>query len=211
MSDKVDYKKEFGELYDPSRKVPVTVEVPPLNFLMIDGIDARPASRKFQNGIQALFGVSYKIKFISKKRLGSDYVVMPLEGLWWADDMDDFMKGTKKNWRWTLMIMQPWSITAEIVEEAREAAAGRASRKSLEGLRLEGFSEGLAAQIMHVGPFSKEHANITRVHEHIAGEGGIFDGAVQKHHEIYLSDFRKTTPERLRTVIRQPFTVDVRN
>ena len=207
MYRKLDLKKEYRELYSPPGRDPVVVEVPPLKYLMIDGIDAEPGNEAFQNAIQALFSVSYKTKFISKKQLESDYVVMPLEGLWWADDMNDFVAGKKKNWRWTLMILQPGLVTLEMIDSAKDASGGKAPADSLEKLRLDELHEGLSAQIMHIGPYSEEHGNIMKIHELISGEGGSFEGTAQKHHEIYLSDFRKTAPEKLKTVLRQPFII----
>jgi hypothetical protein len=205
MNRKLDLKKEYRELYSPRGKDPVVVDVPPLKYLMIDGINAEPESEGFQNGIQALFSVSYKTKFTSKKQLGSDYVVMPLEGLWWADDMNDFSAGKKETWRWTLMILQPGFVTPGLIDSAIDASGGKAPEGSLEKLRLEELHEGLSAQIMHIGPYSEEHGNIMKIHEFIRSKSGSFEGTIQKHHEIYLSDFRKTPPERLKTVLRQPF------
>ena len=207
MENKLDLKKELRELYCPPGKNPVIVEVPLMRYVMIDGIGAEPEGEAFQNAIQALFSVSYKAKFISKNQLGSDYVVMPLEGLWWADDMNDFIAGRKERWRWTLMLLQPEFISREIIERAIKASEGKAPPASLEKLRLDELNEGMSAQIMHIGPYSEEHENIMRIHDLIQSEGGRYDGKVQKHHEIYLSDFRKTAPERLKTVLRQPFVI----
>ena len=207
MEKKLDLKKELRELYRPPGKAPVIVEVPVLRYLMIDGMGAEPGNEKFQNAIQALFSVSYKSKFISKKEIGTDYVVMPLEGLWWADDMNDFVAGRKELWRWTLMIMQPEFIEAVMIEKAIEASQGKAPPDALGKLRLDGLDEGMSGQIMHVGPYSEEHDNIMKIHGLILDKGGHFDGKEQKHHEIYLSDFRKTAPEKLKTVLRQPFLI----
>jgi hypothetical protein len=204
---KLDLKKEYRRLFNPPRGEPEIVEVPALNYMMIDGIDARPESESFQNAIQTLFKVSFKAKFISKKELGRDFVVMPLEGLWWADDMSDFVGGRKERWCWTLMIMQPGFVTAEIVGEAAAASEGKVDAGLLSDLRLEELNEGPSAQLMHIGPFSEEHGNIVKLHESIGQNGGSFNGKVQKHHEIYLSDLRKTVPEKLRTIIRQPFVI----
>jgi hypothetical protein len=200
--EKLDYKKEYKSYYNPSPKIPEILEIPDFKFLMIDGTGMKES---FQNAIQALFGVSFKAKFVMKKEQGLDYVVMPLEGLWWADDMDDFMSGNKEKWNWTLMIMQPDFVTPEIIQASIQEAKKGESRDALDLLRLENYAEGLSAQILHVGSFSEEHPNIMRIHELIAENGGKFDGKRQKHHEIYLSDFRKTAPEKLRTVLRQPF------
>lgn len=203
--EKVDFKKKWKQYYNPSATQPEIVEVPEFQFLMIDGMDARPESRAFQNAIQALFSVSYKTKFTIKRARNTDYIVMPLEGLWWADDMQDFIKYNKAGWKWTLMILQPDFVTQNDIQQAIDDARKKEANESLNYLRLERFKEGFAAQIMHIGPFSEEHDNIIKLHNLIKSQGRYFDGQVQKHHEIYLSDFRKTAPEKLKTVIRQPF------
>lgn len=205
MAAKIDLKKTYRQFYLPSAKEPLIVEIPSFNFLMIDGIDARPESESFQEAIRALFSVSYKAKFLSKKELGKDYVVMPLEGLWWADEMDDFLDGKKENWRWTLMIHQPDLITKEMINRSIEAVIKKDPLSSLEQLRLEKFAEGKSGQILHIGPYSEEHQNILKIHHMIHEHGGHFNWQDQKHHEIYLSDFRKVVPEKLKTVIRQAF------
>jgi hypothetical protein len=202
---KFDLKKTYKHLYNPSKKEPSVVEVPEFNFLMIDGMNANPDNEAFQNAIQSLFAMSYKLKFLSKDKYTKDYVVMPLEGLWWADDMNDFIKGKKENWKWTLMIMQPEFIQQGDVEEAMTLVLKKNPDLHTGKLRLESFNEGLSCQIMHIGPFSEEHENIMKIHRTITGRKGRFDGQIQKHHEIYLSDFRKTDPAKLRTVIRQAF------
>jgi hypothetical protein len=203
MPDKIDLKKEYKKLYNPSDKTPEIIEVPEFKFLMIDGkgID----NEEFQFSIQALFGVSYKVKFMIKKEKSIDYVVMPLEGLWWADSMNDFLNGNKETWKWTLMIMQPDFVKEEIIHKAIKEVKNKKSIASLDNLRFEKYEEGISGQIMHVGPFSEEHQNIVRIHKLIEESGGKFNGKIQKHHEIYLNDFRKTTPEKLKTVLRQPF------
>lgn len=205
---KLDFKKELNRFYNPSAKEPEIVEVPEFQFLMIDGVDARPESEGFQRAIQALFSISYKTKFAIKKSRNLDYVVMPLEGLWWADDMDDFISGNKERWKWTLMILQPDFVTQQDIDDAIQAAQKKELNEALNHLRLERFKEGFAAQIMHIGSFSEEHDNIMKLHDLIKSQGGHFDRQVekQKHHEIYLSDFRKTAPEKLKTVLRQPFS-----
>lgn len=204
--EKIDYKKEYKKIYNPSKKEPEIIDVPNFQFLMIDGIDARPENKEFQSAIEALFSISFKVKFISKNKLNKDYVVMPLEGLWWADDMDNFEKGKKENWKWTLMIMQPNFITIEIIDAAVSELKKKKNNNSINLLRLEKFKEGNSAQIMHIGPFSEEHENILKLHNLIKKKDGKYNGHVQKHHEIYLSDFRKCAPEKLKTILRQPFS-----
>lgn len=203
MENKIDLKKEYKIFYNPSAKAPEIIEVPIFKFLMIDGQGLE--NQEYQNSIQALFSISYKTKFMIKKEKNIAYVVMPLEGLWWANKLDDFINGKKENWKWTLMIMQPDFVTADIIQSAIKEVKKKNCIQSLELLRLENFKEGLSAQIMHIGPFSEEHQNIMRIHNLIEENSGKFDGKTQKHHEIYLSDFRKTLPEKLKTVLRQPF------
>jgi hypothetical protein len=160
---------------------------------MINGSDARADSEDFQQAIQALFAVSFKAKFLAKKKLEKDYIVMPLEGLWWAEDMDDFANNKKENWKWTLMIMQPDFISRYFIEEAMQAAKAKENNPALAKLHLETYEEGPCAQIMHTGPYNEEHDNILKIHNLIKELGRTFDGQVQKHHEIYLSDFRKNS------------------
>ena len=205
METKIDYKKEYPKLYNPSPKEAEIVTAPAFQFLMIDGVGMDFGNPESQQAIQALFAVAYKIKFGIKKMRGIDYGVLPLEGLWWADDPDDFVKGNREKWRWTYMIRQPELVAAEIVQAAVQEVRKGQSNQALERLRCETFTEGESAQIMHIGPFSAEHPNIMKVHRRIEESGGRFDGQIQKHHEIYLSDFRKTAPERLKAVLRQPF------
>lgn len=200
---KTDYKKELKQFYKPKAK-PEIIEVPTMQYLMIDG-EGGVAGETFQQAIEALFAVSYKIKFISKKELDNDYTVMPLEGLWWANNMLDFETGNKDNWKWTLMIMQPGCINKNIVEQANAEVKKKKALKALNQIRFEELREGSCAQMMHIGPFSEEHENIMKLHKLIDETGGEMNGLVQKHHEIYLSDFRKVDPAKMKTVIRQPF------
>jgi hypothetical protein len=151
-----------------------------------------------------LFPVAYAIKFISKAR-DKDYGVMPLEGLWWADDMNDFIAGRRDKWKWTYMIMQPEFISQNDFEEAINKVQSKNKDMNLSKVHFYYFADGKAAQIMHIGPFSEEHANIQKIHDHIAALGGKFDGLKEKHHEIYLSDMRKVAPSAMKTILRQPF------
>jgi hypothetical protein len=202
---KIDLKKQLKHLYNPSAKQVVTVDVPPMNFLMIDGAGA-PESQAFQDAIEALYAVSFALKFgLKLGRFGKktyDYPVMPLEGLWWADRADAFItQALRDTWQWTLMIMQPEFITPAMVEATREEVARKKNPAALPGMRFETFHEGLAVQIMHIGPFATEGSTIQRLHHAIAQSGHQPRG---KHHEIYLSDFRRAAPEKLKTVLRQP-------
>jgi hypothetical protein len=204
LMDKLDLKKDLKILYKPSVKEVQIVDIPAFRYLMIDGC-GNTENLEFQNAIQALYTVSYKAKFALKKAKGIDYCVMPLEGLWWADNMSDFVAGKKDSWQWTLLIMQPHYVTDALIKTAVNAAEEKVDSRVLQKLRFTDFKEGKAAQILYVGPFSQEHDTIVRLHSAIKDIGGIVDGKKQKHHEIYLSDFRKTAPEKLKTILRQPF------
>jgi len=199
---KIDYKKELKHLYQPSAKNVVMVNVPQMNFLMIDGKGDPNSSKAFQDAVESLYGLSYAIKFMVKRgELAIDYGVLPLEGLWWAEDMSKFSVESKDDWKWTLMIMQPEFITGEMVAKATGQVRDKKNPVALSSLRFESFSEGKAAQIMHIGPFSEEGPTIQKVHEFIKDKGSQFRA---KHHEIYLSDIRKAAPEKWKTIIRQP-------
>jgi hypothetical protein len=198
---KIDFKKELKHLYNPSAKEPVTVNVPEMNFLMVDGRGDPNTAQEYKDAVEALYAVSYALKFMVKKAKGVDYVVMPLEGLWWVDDMAQFTVEDKDAWKWTSMIMQPEYVTEDSVGEALEQVRKKKNPPALSKVRFESFREGLSAQIMYIGPFSAEGPTIENLHSYIKANGYELRG---KHHEIYLSDPRRTKPEKLRTVIRQP-------
>ena len=199
---KIDYKKKFKHLYKPSAKKVVIVEVPQMNFLMIDGEGDPNTSQSFQDAIGVLYPLSYAIKFMIKRgETGVDYGVMPLEGLWWAEDMSTFSVENKDNWKWTMMIMQPEFVTKKMVASATEEVMKKKNPVALPLVRFESFKEGEAAQIMHIGPFSEEGVTVEKVHSFIENDGRK---RVGKHHEIYLSDIRRAAPEKWKTIIRQP-------
>lgn len=199
---KIDFTKELKHLYIPPVKGPVRVDVPPMNYLMIDGAGDPNRAPAFAQGIEALFSVSYTLKFMVKKGvLGIDYGVLPLEALWWAEDMSAFTTGDKSSWQWTLMIMQPDFITGEMVSAALAEVKKKKKLPALALVRFEAFEEGPSAQIMHIGPFSEEGPNIEKVHRFIEESGCC---RTEKHHEIYLSDIRRADPKKWKTVIRQP-------
>ncbi len=200
--DKVDLKRELKHLYLPSSKQVVPIDVPGMSFLMLDGQGDPNTSQPYADAVEALFSLSYAIKFAVKRGpLSIDYGVMPLEGLWWADDMSDFITGDRSGWQWTMMIMQPHFVTREMFDEAADAVRKKKDPAALAHVRLETYAEGAAAQIMHIGPFSDEGPVIERVHDFIEQSGRERSG---KHHEIYLSDIRKADPANWKTVIRQP-------
>jgi hypothetical protein len=196
----LDLKRELKSLYAPSRKVVEEVIGPPMNFLMIDGEGDPNTSTAYRDAVEALFSVSYKVKFGIKRQGGVDYAVMPLEGLWWADDLSVFERREKRSWKWTMMIMQPPMVTGEAIRAGIEVVRKAKVLASLDGLRFESFEEGHCAQMLHIGPFSEEGPTIERIHAHIRSHGELRG----KHHEIYLSDIRRAAPEKWKTIIRQP-------
>jgi len=206
MPAKVDFKKSMKEFYQPSVKEVTLIDVPEMQFLMIDGMGSPGDSQEYLDALAALYPTAFKTKFLSKAK-GKDYVVPPLEGLWWAEDMNDFIEGSRDKWKWTMMIMQPDWITQDMINEAIVIINEKKPElsKLLPKLRLEKYREGKAAQIMHIGPYSEEGPTVQKVHDFIQKEGGTFDGLKNKHHEIYLSDPRKSKPENMKTIIRQPF------
>ena len=201
--NKTDFKKELKHLYQPASKEFEVVDVPSMNFIMVDGQGDPNTANEYQDALEALYAVAYKLKFISKKALEKDYVVPPLEGLWWAEDMEQFTTGGDKNaWQWTMMIMQPEWVTQEMFENVLDQVQKTKNPAALSKLRLERYQEGLAVQIMHIGSYDDEGPTLGRMHhEFIPGHGYEMNG---KHHEIYLSDPRKVAPEKLKTVLRQP-------
>ncbi len=201
---KIDLKRQLKELYNPPTGKITVVDVPPLNFVMIDGVGDPNRAPEYQDAVEALYALSYALKFMVKKEQSIDYGVMPLEGLWWADDMTTFNITNKDNWKWTSLIMQPEYVSEDLYKRALEQVAQKKGLSSLSRARWGNFREGLSAQIMYIGPFAEEGPIVDQLHRFIAANGYIANGQIQKHHEIYLSDLRKTAPEKLKTIIRQP-------
>jgi hypothetical protein len=198
---KIDFKRELRELYAPARE-PSLVEVPDLAYLMIDGHGDPNTAVEYSEAIEALYTVAYTAKFALKRAPeGIDYGVMPLEGLWWTPDMSTFTTEDKSAWEWTMMIMQPDHVTPKVFDEVRATATKKKSLSAIGRVRLERFAEGLAAQILHIGPYAAEGPTIQRLHAFIAEQGYERAG---KHHEIYLSDPRRASPEKMKTIVRQP-------
>lgn len=201
--DKVDFKKTLKHLYNPPRKDFVIVEVPRMNFLMIDGQGDPNTAESYQHALEALYGMSFTIKFASKKELGRDYTVPPLEGLWWAEDMDIFTTTSSKDeWLWTMMMMVPDWIDETFVENGRAKVAESKELATLDSVRFESYEEGLSVQILHIGPYDAEGPTIARLHDEFLPQQGFVENG--KHHEIYLSDPRRVAPEKWKTVLRQP-------
>jgi hypothetical protein len=200
---KMDLKKELKHLYLPSSKAFSVVDVPAMRYLMIDGHGDPNTEQSYKDAVEALYVVAYKLKFTSKKALDRDYVVPPLEGLWWAEDMQSFTTmWDKSTWDWTMMITQPSWVTGEMVADVVKEVAAKKDLPALPKLRFETYHEGLAVQVMHIGSYDDEAPTIHRMHHEFMPENGY--EPTGKHHEIYLGDPRKVTPEKLKTVIRQP-------
>ncbi|WP_248760730.1 GyrI-like domain-containing protein [Pseudarthrobacter sp. SSS035] len=198
--DKYDVKKQFKDLYAPRARDFETVTVPPLSYLMLDGHGNPGTAPAYAAALEALYSVSYALKFASK-HAGRDYVVGPLEGLWTADDPDAFTRGEKDSWKWTMMIHQPGWIGASEVQDGIAKAAAK-NVPGLDLLRLETLDEGLSLQILHIGSYDDEAPTLHRLHsEYMPSKGFGFAGL---HHEIYLTDARRVAPERLKTILRQP-------
>ncbi|HHT76142.1 MAG: GyrI-like domain-containing protein [Methanomassiliicoccaceae archaeon] len=197
-----DPDKRMKDLYDAKRE-PTLVDVPAMNFLMIDGMGDPNTSRDYREAVEALYSLSYKLKFAVKKAGGPDYRVSPLEALWWADDPSTFLHGKKDEWRWTVMIMQPEPVTEEMVAHIKEELGKKKDLPALSRIRFERFEEGLSVQVLHIGPYSEEGPTIQKMHAYAADNGYVLR---DKHHEIYIGDPRRAAPEKLKTILRQPVT-----
>jgi hypothetical protein len=203
--EKVDFKKFYSELYNPPRQ-PVLVDVPEMGFLMVNGTGDPNTALAYREALEVLYAIAYSIKFALKKSGGSpEFFVPPLEGLWWSDDMEDFLLQRKDKWSWTAMIMQPETVTEAVFRQALAETEKKKALPALDKIRLERFQEGLSAQVLHLGSYAAEAPTIEQLHSFIRAQGHQLRG---KHHEIYLGDPRKTAPEKLRTVIRQPVSLD---
>jgi hypothetical protein len=196
----IDLKKTLKPTYTASAAKPSILDVPPMNGLMVDGT-GDPNGPAFQEAVGSLYSVAYTMKFAFKKDKAVDYPVMALEGLWCADNIADFLNNKRENWKWTLMIVLPGIVTKKDVAQAIETVKKKAKFPRFPEVRFEKFHEGLTAQIMHVGPYATERPTIERLHRFVEEQGYQLRG---KHHEIYLGDPRRSTPEKLRTIIRHP-------
>jgi hypothetical protein len=202
VNEKIDFKKTLKHLYRPKKGVFQIVEVPEMQFLMVDGQGDPNKSQQYADAIEALYPLAYRLKFTSKKSLGMDYVVPPLEGLWWAQDMGVFVSGDRDAWQWRMMIMTPDWITDELYFQARESLAQKDPPASLDKVHLKRFCEGLSVQILHIGSYADEAPTIAELHTAFLPANGLVENG--HHHEIYLGDPRRTPAEKLKTVIRQP-------
>ena len=208
---KLDLRKELKYLYSPSAKKVEAVKVPRFQFAMADGMiekgEGPSSSPQFAEALEALYGISYTLKFMCKLRKEQpiDYPVMALEGLWWIEN-GEFDISKPDNWLYTVMILQPDFITQKMFKEALEQfRKKRGDSPALAKLRLEKFAEGLVMQTMHIGPYATEPATVERMRT-FAAENGYRDrvGSGGKHHEIYMGDPRRAKPEKLKTILRHP-------
>jgi hypothetical protein len=198
---KVDFKTL--DSYQAKRGEFRILDLPPRQYVMVDGHGDPNTSAEFADALSALYPIAYGLKFASKASSGQDYVVPPLEGLWWAEDGRSFTsERDKSTWFWTLMILAPDWISAEMFAAAREKAAAKGAIASLDRARLDSLDEGRCVQTLHLGSFDDEGPTLARMHRDVVpGHGLSLRG---KHHEIYLSDIRKADPAKWKTVVRQP-------
>ncbi|MEV4669906.1 GyrI-like domain-containing protein [Microbacterium sp. LWO12-1.2] len=199
----IDLKKTL-DAYQAKRGVFRIVEIPAMRYLMIDGAGDPNSAPAYSHAVTALFSLAYTLKVASKKRLGIDTVVMPLEGQWHAPDMESFTTHRDKSaWFWTLMIMVPDHVTDEMFTEAVDAVAKKKDASpSLSSVRFETLAEGLCVQTLHVGSYDDEAPVLADLHDRFIPEQGLAMRGL--HHEIYLSDARRVEPAKLRTILRQP-------
>ena len=202
MSEKIDFKKTLDG-YQAPRGTFRIVDIPDMQYLMIDGNGDPNTSPAYTEALAALYPVAYKLKFASKRQLGRDYVVPPLEGLWWADDMSVFtVSRDKSQWQWTMMLMVPDWIDHNLFDQTVNTLRGKGAPALLDDVRYETLSEGSCVQTLHVGAFDDEGPILTEMHDTFMPEHEL--RLAGKHHEVYLNDARKVAPEKLRTILRQP-------
>jgi hypothetical protein len=194
----IDLKKVYRDHYT-AKDAPGVVEVPARPYLMIDGEGDPNTSKAYSDAVATLYPLAYGIRKALKDATGDAYTVMPLEGLWWVEDMAQFTVEDKSGWQWTAMILQPEAVTPGLAAEIIPLVTAKKDLPSV--ARLELFGDGLAAQVLHRGPYADEAPTIERLHAYIEAEGFRLTG---KHHELYLTDPRKSAPAKNRTIIRQP-------
>lgn len=198
---RIDFRKTLKPFYQASATRIAEVDVPEMNYLMIDGSGDPNTASDYAQAVEALFSVSYTAKFMARQGPQAvDYAVMPLEGLWWAEDLSAFATNDRRGWQWTMMVMQPPVVTAELLAQAVRAVQRKKDLPGLQKLRVSAFAEGRCAQVLHVGPFTEEGPTIERLHRFITAKAALRG----KHHEIYLSDIRRAAPANWKTIIRQP-------
>ncbi|WP_395576911.1 GyrI-like domain-containing protein [Streptomyces sp. BK79] len=197
-----DVKRERKEFYAPKNTAWAVVDVPEQQFIAIDGIGNPNTAPAYARAVEALYAVAYTLKFVSKRTVGGDFVVAPLEGLWWADTPEAFTTRAKDCWKWTMLITMPTWITKELIEDAKQTALAKKELPTISQVRHLTFHEGPSAQVLHIGSYDDEAPVLHELHHTYLAANGLRPTGL--HHEIYLSDPRKTAPEKLKTILRQP-------
>jgi len=196
---KIDLYKQHKAEYAATRK-PALVRIGKAQYLSIEGQGA-PGSELFTASIGALYGVAFTVKMTRKFSGRQDYAVCKLEAQWWCDGRQDFTAAPQRDWQWMMLIRTPDFIIQKDVESAVAVLLKRGKEKDVERVRLESLSEGNCVQMLHVGPYDKEHETIGLMKTFAASKGLSFQG---RHHEIYLSDPRRVAPAKLKTILRMP-------
>lgn len=204
--EKVDFKKKLKDLYIPSKNKPSIIDVPKMNYIMIDGRGDPNTSKEFQSSIEALYGIAFTIRMLPKKGIMPkgyfEYVVPPLEGIWDTIDGKEFNLNEKDKLKWTLMIMQPEFVTQQLFNEIKEQVKTKKGGEYIDKVRFREFEEGRCTQILHIGPYDDEPATVEKLEKYINEKG--YRIIKSGHHEIYLSDPRRSKPENLKTTLRYP-------
>ncbi len=213
---KIDFKKTNKELYAPSKKEPTVIDIPTLNYIMVDGNgNPNDSDGEYPLAVELLYALSYTIKMSNKKNFIEDdnvydYVVPPLEGLWWLNDQSDMDFTQKQKYCWTSMI-QPEFVTEQLLEQAKSEILRKKPSLDVSKARLESYTEGLCVQMMHIGPYDAEPATIAKINtymkeNHLFNDFGTLlpNGKTRRHHEVYLSDPRKANPSTMQTILRHP-------
>jgi len=203
---KYDIKRDLKQCYGATNTAWQLAEVPRQQFVAVEGHGDPNTSALYAEAVEALFSVAYTIKFASKNALDRDFVVGPLEGLWWADDPAAFTTREKDAWSWRLLIAQPDWVTETMIDDARQSALAKRALSAIDTLHHHVLEEGTSAQLLHVGPYDDEGPALERLHHQYLLENGLRLAGL--HHEIYLSDARRTEPAKLRTILRQPVEPD---
>jgi hypothetical protein len=198
--EKIDLKKQFKAAYKATTK-PSILKIPPMKALMIDGMGDPKTSPEFRQDIEALYGLSYTMKFTLKKEQGLDWTVMGMECLWWADDPTAFPEKRYEEWKYTILVVQPDFVTPKHLRRFAAELEEKKGSPMFRKVRLGTLREGLCAQVLHVGPYQEAPKTIVMLHEFIEAQGKTACG---KHHEIYLNDPRRVAPEKLKTIMREP-------
>ncbi|MFF4236152.1 GyrI-like domain-containing protein [Actinomadura geliboluensis] len=197
-----DIKRELKQCYAPRNRDWALVDVPAQRFIAVDGSGDPNTSADYARAVEALYTVAYTIKFASKRTLDRDFVVGPLEGLWWSDRPEVFTARDKDAWQWRMLISQPDWITEDFIDDAKQTALTKKGLPTIADVRYERMHEGLCAQVLHIGPYDDEGPILAELHgEYLAANNLRMTG---HHHEVYLGDPRRSAPAKLRTVLRQP-------